>query len=92
MPNHQTICTILAELWINHREEEDFETFCKYNDVGLPLAYFLSEGLVPEIAEDGQKYVIETFDLLLAALDIKQEEVLDDMTLSDLFKIVEDRR
>ena len=66
--------------------------FCEYNDVGLPLAYFLSEGLVTEITEDGQNYVIETFDLLLAALDLKLEEINDDMSLSDLFKMMEDRQ
>jgi hypothetical protein len=92
MPNHQTICTILADLWINHREQGDFKMFCEYNDVGLPLAYFLSEGLVTEITEDGQNYVIETFDLLLAALNLKLEEINDDMSLSDLFKMMEDRQ
>lgn len=92
MPNHQTICIILADLWINHREQGDFKTFCEYNDIGLPLAYFLSEGLITEITEDGQRYVIETFDLLLAALNISPEEISDEMSLTDLFKMMQDRQ
>ena len=36
---------ILAKLYMNYKEEEEFEDFIEYNDVGLPLAYLMSEGL-----------------------------------------------
>lgn len=89
MPNYQTICTILADLWINYREDTDLSDFAEYNDIGLPLAYFLSEGLVTEITEDGQKYVIESFNLLLAALNLQDKEIEDETSLLDLFKMAE---
>jgi hypothetical protein len=60
----------LARLWIEHREDEDFEDFVEYNDLGLPLAYFISEGvaLSTPLAET---YIGETFELLISALDIE---------------------
>lgn len=91
MPNYQTICSILADLWINHKNEGDLKQFAEYNDIGLPLAYFLSEDLVTEITEEGQKYVLESFNLLLAALSLKEEDIQDGATLLDLFKMSEDK-
>lgn len=91
MSNYQTICSILADLWINHKNEGDLKQFAEYNDIGLPLAYFLSEGLVTEITEEGQKYVLESFNLLLAALNIKEEDIEDGASLLDLFKMIEDK-
>ena len=35
---------VLAELWINYRDDEDFTDFIEYNDIGLPLAYFVARG------------------------------------------------
>ena len=63
-------CDILGRLWIEHREDEDFEDFVEYNDLGLPLAYFISEGvaLPTPLAET---YIGETFELLISALDIE---------------------
>lgn len=89
MPSYQTVCSILADLWINFRDQGDLKQFAEYNDIGLPLAYFLSEGLISEITEDGQKYVLETFSLLLAALGINEDQVEDGMTLSNLFEMSE---
>ena len=39
-------CFILGELWLNYRDEEQFQDFLNYNDVGLPLAYLIAEGIV----------------------------------------------
>jgi len=63
-------CDILARLWMEHREDEDFEDFVEYNDLGLPLAYFISEGVALP-APLAETYIGETFELLLAALDIE---------------------
>ena len=30
--------TILAELWMNYRDDEDLEDFVEYNDLCVPLA------------------------------------------------------
>jgi hypothetical protein len=78
----ETQCDILAQLWIEHRQDEDFKDFVEYNDLGLPLAYFISEGvaLPTPLAET---YVGETFDLLLFALDVEDTgfELLADIFL-----------
>ena len=69
-------CDILSRLWIEHREDEDLEDFVEYNDLGLPLAYFISEGIAlpTQLAET---YIGETFELLLAALDVEDTGFTD---------------
>lgn len=62
-------CTILADLWINHRDNTLFEDFVEYNDLGLPLAYMLSEQIAAS-TELAIKYVDETWDLFLGSLGI----------------------
>lgn len=73
-------CVILADLWINYRDDEDFEDFVKYNDLGLPLAYALANGII-EKSEMAEKFIGETFSLLLDGLEIEDEgfELLDDV-------------
>lgn len=73
-------CEILAEVWMNYRHDENFADFIEYNDIGLPLAYMLHEGLA--IAEPrGNLYVTETFELLLEALGREDSgwDSLDDL-------------
>jgi hypothetical protein len=60
-------CLILSDLWLNYRDDEQFEEFIKYNDLGLPLAYAISEEIV--VATDSAKSTInETFELLLVEI------------------------
>lgn len=73
-------CNILSELWIEYRYEEDFKDFVDYNDLGLPLAFMLAEGIVA--ANDKSRVMVdETFDLFLATLGIEDKgfEDLDEM-------------
>jgi hypothetical protein len=49
--------------------EQGFEDFIEYNDVGLPLAHFIAEGLVDSNPK-AEAFVDETFNLLLASLNI----------------------
>jgi hypothetical protein len=63
---------ILAELWIDFRGDEQFEDFCDYNDLGLPLAYLTDNGLATA-TELGNKYIDETFGLFLTVLGIKED-------------------
>lgn len=74
-------CTILSELWLNYKKDEEFEDFIEYNDLGLPLAYCISEGIVVDVTPMAEKYVLETFDVLLAGLGIEDEgfETLDEL-------------
>jgi len=63
----ETKCSILADLWINHRDNVLFDDFIEYNDLGLPLAYMLSESIAAS-TDLAVKYINETWDLFLASL------------------------
>jgi hypothetical protein len=63
-------CTILAELWLNYRSDEDFQDFIEYNDLGLPLAYAIDNDIVKS-SEMAQRFVEETFDLFMASLEME---------------------
>jgi hypothetical protein len=69
MTNYSSKCAILSELWISYRNDEQFQDFIEYNDLGLPLAYAIAEGVVSS-TELAQRFVEETFDVFLAGLDI----------------------
>ena len=60
---------ILSDLWINYRDDEDFDDFIEYNDLGLPLAYVVNTDLAT-VTDQGRIYIEETFNLLCAALEI----------------------
>lgn len=64
--------SILTELWEKHREEEGFKDFVEYNDIGLPLAFMITHGLV-EPTKDGVTNIDETFALLLAGMGIEDD-------------------
>ena len=63
-------CEILGELWLKYRSEEEFEDFIDYNDLGLPIAYAIANDIVKS-TDLAKAFVEETFDLLLAALEIE---------------------
>ena len=75
--------SILAELWMNYREDDHLDDFMEYNDLGLPLAYLLMNEIV--LATDQSViYIDETFDLLLNALSVEDTgfESLDELLAS----------
>jgi hypothetical protein len=74
------MCIILGDLWLNYKYDEEFEDFIGYNDLGLPLAYMISED-ISKPNELGVKYVEETWLLFLASLEI------DDTGFSSLQEI-----
>lgn len=78
---------ILAELWMEHRNDEDFKDFFEYNDLGMPLAYALNEKIV-EGGDLAAAFINETFDLLLVGLEISSENAYED--LAHLFDEAED--
>lgn len=75
---------ILAEFWLHYRNDEDFIDFVEYNDLGLPLAYAIANEIV-ESTDTAQRFIKETFDLLLAGLDIEDTgfEDLDELLALD---------
>lgn len=72
--------TILAELWMNYREDDHLDDFMEYNDLGLPMAYLLMNEIVLP-SEQSALYIDETFDLLLSALSVEDKgfESLDEL-------------
>jgi hypothetical protein len=71
---------ILADLWLNYRNDEEFQDFIEYNDLGLPLAYGVDNEIVV-VTDKVVAFVEETFELLLEGLDVEDTgfETLDDI-------------
>ena len=65
--------SILAELWMNYRDDDQLEDFIEYNDLGLPLAYLLHNEIVDQ-KELSNIYIEETYGLLLEALGVEDLE------------------
>lgn len=61
---------ILGQFYENYRDDENLADFFEFNDLGLPLAYFAAEGLC-QITDEGIKYISETWNLLMAALELE---------------------
>jgi hypothetical protein len=78
----------LGQFWFEFRDDEKLKEFITYNDIGLPLAWFIATGVVTPnpMAED---YVNETFNLFLAALEVTEEEIEGIDTLDSLLAFVE---
>jgi hypothetical protein len=77
-------CEILGSLWLNYREEartnEAWESFFEYNDIGLPLAYFISDALVSPTDEDATFLLIdETWEMFCKYIDIDPEDMYEDI-------------
>jgi hypothetical protein len=75
-----TKCEILSDLWLNYKADDEFKDFIVYNELGLPLAYAVAEGIV-EATPIATNFINETFELLVAGLSIEDEgfENLDEM-------------
>jgi hypothetical protein len=78
----KTRCEILSELWLGYRWDEEFKDFLEYNDIGLPLAFLVTEKLV-DPSQQAIDMVDETFDILAVLLEVEDTgfESLDDMML-----------
>ncbi len=75
-------CQILAEIWLDYQDDAEFSDFIEYNDLGLPLAYAISTGIV-EKSDGAKNFINETFELLLAGLEI------EDTGFKDLESVLE---
>ncbi len=82
MTDFSSICDILGELYSTYKEDKEFKDFLEFNDLGLPLAYFVRENLVVP-SDDGVRYIMETWDLFITSLGIEDtgfetlNEILD---------------
>mgnify|MGYP000108239415 CR=1 FL=1 len=75
---------ILADLWMNYRDDEEFSDFIEYNDLALPISYAMTQKIVKPQAM-AETLIDESFELLLSALEILQDEGFE--SLDDLFSI-----
>ena len=66
----ETKASILADLWLHYRDDENFADFIEYSDLGLPLAYCIANDIIVANGKSKQ-FVEEAFDLLLAGFEIK---------------------
>lgn len=75
-------CDLLNRFWMEFREEEAFESYFEYNDIGVPLAFAISEGIVKS-TDQSAAYINEAYDLLCETLniEIKTYDSLEDMMM-----------
>ncbi len=74
-------CDILSDLWMEYRDDQEFIDFIQYNDIGLPLAYFIANKIVTNTTIS-QQFIEETWNLFLGTLGITEDtgfETLDDI-------------
>lgn len=85
---------ILAQLWIDFRDDVNFEAFMEYNDIGVPMAYFVAEGLVKDLTPLGEQYIEESIDMMLKLLEITEEEVdeLHEITLTTVLNFAYEKK
>jgi hypothetical protein len=65
--NFSNKCSILSDLWLNYKDDPEFEDFIEYNDIGLSLAFCITHDIVAS-TDTAAGYINESFDLLLEAL------------------------
>jgi hypothetical protein len=73
---------ILADLWMVYREEEEWQDFIAFSDLGLPLAFMLDNEIVPIRGIQGspaEELIHDTFELLLKGLDINEDTGFDSL-------------
>lgn len=61
---------ILASLWLEYRDEEDFAELFEFGDLGFPLAYCIDMKIV-ESSTEAEKLIKETFAALLETLEVE---------------------
>ena len=73
---------ILNDLWTNYSEEEGFQDFIEMNDLGLPLAHLISNGIV-ESTPLAEELINQSFSWLMDLFEIEDsgfksfEEILN---------------
>lgn len=65
-------CDILTDIWNNHYEHVMFEDFIETYDLGFPMAYFISNGIV-EATPLAKELVDDTFNELLRLFEYEDE-------------------
>jgi hypothetical protein len=63
---------ILSQVFQNSNEDNGWDDFASYNDIGLPLAY-ASYNELAVLNDEGKRYVEETYDMLISGLGLDKE-------------------
>lgn len=79
-------CSILAELWVEYKNDVEFEDFIEYNDLGLPLAYAISAEII-STSKVAENFINETFDLFLQVLGLEGDTGFE--TLADVIVLAQ---
>ena len=87
MTDFLTQCVILGQLYEGYKEEKDFKAFIEFNDLGLPLAYLTSQGLVMQVSDDGKRYIFETFEMFLESIKLTEDDIIEGMTLDEVLEM-----
>ena len=84
-------CSILSELWMDYRDDVNFDDFISYADLGLPLAYAIDNEIV-KLTPNAEKFITEAFDLLVTSMGLEDTgfETLDDIFMETDFNQIED--
>jgi hypothetical protein len=89
LTSFEDVCSILSELWINHKGKKEFQDFISYNDLGLPLAFAVDSELVT-ITDIAKQYIEETWSILLKSLEINEDVGFSD--LEELFNYLKNNK
>jgi hypothetical protein len=87
MTDFNTKCDILSDFWLEYKHNKEYADFFDYNDIGLPLAFALSQKIV-EVSVLSETYINETFDLFCEALDLDTNDEF--ASLDEMFEIQAD--
>ena len=77
---------VLADLYLNYRDEDQFKMFADYHDIGLPIAHLVHTGLCT-MTKEAEIYIEETYGALIAALGVdsnKPYQTIEEMVLDHI--------
>jgi hypothetical protein len=77
--------TILADVWMEYRDTGDFDNLIEYGDLGFPLAYAITNGIVKTTGQ-AEEMIQELWQLFLGTIDIEDTgfDSLDDILNSKM--------
>jgi len=82
-------CKILGQFWDEFKEDDGVTSdFIKSNDVGLPLAWFISIDVVKPL-ELGEVFINKTFSDFLDSMNLIESELVDVHNLDSLLELVD---
>jgi hypothetical protein len=80
---------VIAQLWIEFRKDEDWKSFFDYNDLGSPMAYMVTQGLIKDLTPLGEEMISETLNMFLKLINTTEEEVDSVVEEKDFSSILE---